>query len=48
MEFHQLAAVVAVAETGTFTAAAVTLGLSQPSVSQAVQTLEAELGASLF
>ncbi len=48
MEFHQLAAVVAVTETGTFTAAAVTLGLSQPSVSQAVQTLEAELGASLF
>lgn len=48
MEFHQLTAVVAVAEAGTFTAAAEALGLSQPSVSQAVRTLEQELGTPLF
>lgn len=48
MEFHQLAAVVAVAEHGGFTAAAAALGLSQPSVSQAVRALERELGTPLF
>jgi DNA-binding transcriptional LysR family regulator len=48
MEFHQLTAVVAVAEAGTFTAAADALGLSQPSVSQAVRILERELGTPLF
>ena len=48
MEFHQLTAVVAVAEAGTFTAAADALGLSQPSVSQAVRLLERELGTPLF
>ncbi len=48
MEFHQLAAVVAVAEHGGFTAAAGALAISQPSVSQAVRTLERELGTPLF
>lgn len=48
MEFAQLAAVVAVAEHGTFTAAAVALGQTQPAVSLAVKRLEAELGTELF
>lgn len=48
MEFHQLAAAVAVADHGSFTAAAATLGLSQPSVSQAVRALEREVGVTLF
>lgn len=48
MEFHQLAAVVAVADHGGFTAAATALGISQPSVSQAVRSLERELGTALF
>lgn len=48
MEFGQLAAVVAVADAGSFTAAAEVLGHSQPAVSQAVRGVERELGVQLF
>jgi len=48
MEFNQLAAVVAVADEGSFTAAAEVLGHSQPAVSQAVRGVERELGVPLF
>ena len=48
MEFNQLAAVVAVADEGSFTAAAHVLGHSQPAVSQAVRGVERELGVPLF
>ena len=39
---------VRVARTGSFTAAAKEAGLSQPSVSRIISTLERELGAALF
>lgn len=48
MEFHQLAAVVAVADHGSFTGAAEALGHSQPSISLAVRRLEREVGIALF
>jgi len=48
MEFAQLAAVVAVADEGTFTGAAEALGQSQPAVSLAVKRVEQELGVPLF
>jgi DNA-binding transcriptional LysR family regulator len=48
MDLRQLEIVVAVADEGGFTAASVALGLSQPSVSQAVRGLEVELGVELF
>lgn len=48
MEFHQLAAVVAVADHGSFTGAAEALGHSQPSISLAVRRLEREVGIPLF
>ena len=48
MEFSQLAAVVAVADHGSFTAAARALEQSQPAVSLAVKKVEAELGIALF
>jgi DNA-binding transcriptional LysR family regulator len=48
MEFAQLAAVVAVADHGSFTAAARALEQTQPAVSLAVKRLEAELGLPLF
>jgi LysR family carnitine catabolism transcriptional activator len=48
MEFRQLAAVVAVADRGSFTAAAEEIGHSQPAVSQAVRAVERELGVRLF
>jgi DNA-binding transcriptional LysR family regulator len=38
----------AVADEGTFTAAAEYLGMTQPALSRAVRALEGELGASLF
>ncbi len=44
----ELRLLVAVAETGGFTAAASRLGLTQPAVSQAVRTCERKLGAVLF
>ena len=48
MEFAQLAAVVAVADHGSFTAAAEALDQSQPAVSLAVKRVEQELGVPLF
>jgi DNA-binding transcriptional LysR family regulator len=48
MHPQQLAYVVAVAEHRHFTRAAEELSVSQPSLSAAIRTLEAELGAPLF
>jgi len=48
MTFAQLQALVAVAECGSFTAAAARLSLTQPGVSRAVQALERELGVALL
>ena len=48
MEFIQIEAFLAAAETGSFRRAAETLFLSQPSVSARVQSLEEELGVPLF
>lgn len=48
MNIAQLRYVVTVADTGTFTAAAARCFVAQPSLSQAVQRLERELGVDLF
>ncbi|HEX9494819.1 MAG TPA: LysR substrate-binding domain-containing protein [Candidatus Limnocylindria bacterium] len=48
MELQQLRYFVAVADTGTFTAAARDLHVAQPSISKQVRKLEAELGAVLL
>lgn len=48
MEIHQLRYFIAVAEHGHFTRAAEALHVAQPSVSQQIQKLEAELGARLL
>ena len=48
MEIQQLRCFVAVAEHGTFSAAAQQLGLTQPALSQSVARLEAEFGTRLF
>ena len=48
MELQQLRYFVAIADTGTFTAAAKELHVAQPSVSKQVRKLETELGASLL
>ncbi len=48
MELHQLRYVVAVAEEGSFTAAAQRELVAQPAVSAAVRSLEQELGVQLF
>jgi DNA-binding transcriptional LysR family regulator len=48
MELSQLRYAVAVADEGTFTAAAAACFVSQPSLSQAVRSLEVELGVDLF
>lgn len=48
MELRRLAAFVAVVDEGGFTDAADLLGVSQPAVSQAIRSLEDELGAPLF
>lgn len=47
MNSRQLTYFVAIAETGSFTAAAKSLGLSQPPLSKQIQTLEEELGVKL-
>jgi DNA-binding transcriptional LysR family regulator len=48
MKIFQLRAVVAVAERGNFSEAALELQLSQPAISHAIATLEEELGVPLF
>jgi DNA-binding transcriptional LysR family regulator len=48
MDVRQLSYFLAVVDEGTFTAAAASMAVAQPSLSQAVRSLEAELGASLF
>ncbi len=48
MELQQLRYFVAVADTGTFTAAAVELHVAQPSVSKQIRKLESELGSVLL
>ncbi|WP_029088487.1 LysR family transcriptional regulator [Brevibacterium album] len=48
MERRQAEHFLAVCETGTFSAAAQRLGVSQPALSQSVRSLEEELGAMLF
>ena len=48
LTLDQLRVLVAVAETGSFSAAARKLGRVQSAVSQAAQTLEEVLGAALF
>lgn len=48
MDLRQASYVVAVVDHGTFTAAAASIPVSQPALSQAVATLERELGAELF
>src|SRR4029453_5988592 len=48
MELRQLECVVAIAEEGTFTRAALRLRVAQPAVSQQVRRLERELRRQLF
>ncbi len=48
MDLRQAAYVVAVVDEGSFTAAAASIPVSQPALSQAVATLERELGTPLF
>jgi DNA-binding transcriptional LysR family regulator len=48
MEMHQVRYFLAVSRTLNFTRAAEECGVSQPSLTRAIQTLEAELGGELF
>src|SRR4051812_27913395 len=48
MEIRQVEYVVGVVDAGTFTAAAAALHVAQPSLSQGIARLEAELGTALF
>lgn len=48
LEFHQLKYFLAVARAGNFTRAAEELGVSQPTLSRAIQKLETQLGQPLF
>ncbi len=48
MEWHELRAFIAVAETSSFSRAAEQLRLTQPAISKRIQALEAGLGVTLF
>lgn len=48
MDLRQLSYVVAVVDNGGFTKAAAALHVAQPSLSQAIKTLESELGVAVF
>lgn len=48
MDTAQLVAFQRVVREGTFSRAALTLGIGQPALSARIQTLEAELGGALF
>src|SRR5258707_11026216 len=48
MDLRQLSYFLAVVDERTFTAAAAAVAVAQPSVSQAVRSLETELGTPLF
>src|SRR5271157_4375254 len=48
VEMHQIRYFLAVSRTLNFTRAAEECGVSQPSLTRAIQTLEAELGGELF
>ena len=48
MEIRQLKAFVAIAESGTFTAAALRVHVTQAAISMQIRQLENELGAKLF
>src|SRR6478736_1692281 len=48
MDLRHAAYVVAVVDHGTFTAAAASIPVSQPALSQAIASLERELGTELF
>lgn len=48
MDLKQLSYVIAIADEGSFTAAAEQSGITQPSLSYAVKALENELGVALF
>ena len=48
MEIRQLRSLLAIAETGTFTAAAQRLHVTQAAISMQIRQLEEELGVQLF
>ncbi len=48
LDWSLIQAFLAVAETGSLSAAARQLGITQPTVGRQIQTLEADLGLSLF
>lgn len=48
MDIRNLRSILAVMETGSLTAAAMRLGISQPALTKSIQRLEAQLGAPLF
>jgi DNA-binding transcriptional LysR family regulator len=48
MDLRQASYVIAVVDEGTFTAAAASIPVSQPALSQAIASLERELGTALF
>ena len=48
MDLRQVEYVLAVVDHGTFTAAAESIPISQPALSQAIRSLERELGIELF